>query len=182
MIKLVALVGEAGTGKDSILHGVMALYPNKFHEIISYTTRPPREGEQDGINYHFVTEEEFNKLDLLESSSFNGWHYGTAKSSLVEDKINIGVFNPQGIYSILGLQYDYRVCGSLIRITCNNKTRLLRQLNREGSPNVDEIIRRYGTDKKDFEEFDKKITWCDVLANETPYDLARNVNLIGQIH
>ena len=179
MNKILALVGEAGTGKDAILHGVMTLYPDRFHEIVSYTTRPPREGEQDGINYHFVTEEEFNKLDLLESSSFNGWHYGTASFSLIENKINIGVFNPQGIYSLLGLNhYDTRI----IRVTCNDKSRLLRQLNRENLPNVDEIIRRYGADKKDFEEFNKKITWADVFVNETPYDLARNVNLIGQIY
>ena len=50
-------------------------------EVVGATTRPPREGEQDGIHYHFVSERRFLDLEqwgeLLESSEFQGNHYGT---------------------------------------------------------------------------------------------------------
>lgn len=44
-MKIVALIGKAGAGKDTILKKVLKKYPNYFNEIISCTTRPPREGE-----------------------------------------------------------------------------------------------------------------------------------------
>lgn len=100
-MKIVALMGEAGSGKDTILHKIMEKYPSYFHEIVSCTTRPPREGEKDGINYHFLSIDEFTRKilngDMLEATEFNDWHYGTDRESLTIDKINIGVFNPEGI-------------------------------------------------------------------------------------
>lgn len=56
-IKVVILCGKAGAGKDATLHKLMELYSNKYNEIVSCTTRPPREGEIDGVNYHFLTVE-----------------------------------------------------------------------------------------------------------------------------
>ena len=53
---IIALAGKAGSGKDTILKKVIAAIPDRFHEIISCTTRPPREGEVDGKNYHFVND------------------------------------------------------------------------------------------------------------------------------
>lgn len=44
-VKLIALMGKAGSGKDTILKHLSSHYPDKYHEIISCTTRPPREGE-----------------------------------------------------------------------------------------------------------------------------------------
>ena len=54
-IKVVALFGKAGSGKDTILKEVAAT--GGLHEIVSCTTRPMREGEADGVNYHFLTSE-----------------------------------------------------------------------------------------------------------------------------
>lgn len=46
-MKIVALMGEAGSGKDTILHRIMEKYPSYFNEIISCTTRPPMQGEKE---------------------------------------------------------------------------------------------------------------------------------------
>lgn len=151
MKKIVALIGKAGSGKDTIMRKIIEWYPDQFHEIVSCTTRPPREGEQDGINYHFLTVEQFTEKvlngDMLEATEFNGWHYGTARSALLEDKINIGVFNPTGVYCLMeNTDIDLQV----FYIIADDKERLIRQLNRQVSPDVDEIIRRYTTDKRDF--------------------------------
>ena len=56
---IVALVGESGSGKDTLMREVVSWKPKKFHEIISCTTRPMRENEKDGINYYFLSEQEF---------------------------------------------------------------------------------------------------------------------------
>ena len=59
--------------------------------IVSCTTRPPRDYEVDGVDYHFLTPDQFAEkvLDgsMLEAASFNGWFYGTAISELDADKM-----------------------------------------------------------------------------------------------
>lgn len=151
MYKIIALIGEAGTGKDTLMQSLLKKYPNYFNEIISCTSRPIREGEKEGVNYYYLTKEDFQKKinngEMLEATIFNDWFYGTSYDSLCADRPNIGVFNPDGIRAISKISdIDLKV----FKIICNDKTRLLRQLNRENNPNVDEIIRRYKTDKDDF--------------------------------
>ena len=79
--KILALIGESGAGKDTIMQEVIH---SGLHlaEIVSCTTRPPREGEIDGKNYHFLSNSAFlHKLkqgEMLETSKFNNWFYGTS--------------------------------------------------------------------------------------------------------
>lgn len=157
-IKILAICGKSGTGKDTLLKRLLQSAPEALHEIVSYTTRPPREGEVDGKNYHFVSIEEFTKMLLdgsfLEAAEFNDWHYGTSLESLDPDKINIGVFNPDGIEA---LHNDPRVEVRVIYLSVPDKERLIRQLSREKAPDIEEILRRYRTDKQDFDFFN---TWA----------------------
>ena len=152
MYNIIALIGKAGAGKDTLLRELLSNHPESLNEIISCTTRPPRQGEINGKNYHFMTEDEFFSLQatnqLIESTKFNNWYYGTPISSLTEDKINVGVFNPAGIRSLASLEYVNLI---IIYVYVDDKTRLIRQLNREDYPNVPEIIRRYQADEIDFQ-------------------------------
>ena len=132
MFKIVALIGEAGSDKDTIMQRILARYPLTFNEIISCTTRPMREGEVEGVNYFYLTPEEFaGKVlngEMLEATSFNDWFYGTSYDSLRSDCPNIGVFNPDGIRAMSEMP-DVDV--TIFKIACSDKVRLLRQLNRE---------------------------------------------------
>lgn len=157
-IKILALFGESSSGKDSIQNWMVNNIENT-HKIISYTTRPPRENEKDGEDYYFISQKEFLKEILqnkmLEYSYFNDWYYGTMKSSFEKDKINIGIFNPQGIRSlILKSEHDLSFEVLPVWIQVDDRTRLLRSLNREKNPNYEEICRRFLTDKKDFSNLD----------------------------
>ena len=90
--QVIALYGASGSGKDTILKWVVSHYP-KLHLIVSCTTRPMRDGEVDGLDYHFVTEEEMMEQilsgEMLEATEFRGWFYGTQTSALSEDTVNI---------------------------------------------------------------------------------------------
>lgn len=57
MVKIIAIIGEAGSGKDYLVKKLIFNYPDLFHEIVSCTTRPRRENEIDGIHYHFLTKD-----------------------------------------------------------------------------------------------------------------------------
>lgn len=159
---VVAICGKAGAGKDTVLNSILNRV-NNLNSIVSYTTRPPRSNEKDGVDYHFITIEEFEDLvlnnDLIEATRFNNWFYGTGISSLVHDKINIGVFNPEGIEI---LAEDRRVELYVVLVDAKDKTRIIRQLNREENPDIAEIFRRYQADEEDFKHY---IEWNEIVPN-----------------
>ena len=173
MKTIIAIMGKAGAGKTAILEALCAEYP-EYHKIVSCTTRPMRDNEKEEEDYHFLSTSQFiEKImngDMLEATEFNGWHYGTMKSSLIEG-INIGVFNPEGYDCLTQIPMkDVKIIGIYIR--CNDKERLIRQLNREFEPNVKEIIRRYQTDEDDFIALDnKQLPQVIEFYNETPIQI-----------
>lgn len=175
MYKIIALIGKAGSGKDTMMHRVLERNPN-LHEIVSCTTRPRREGEVEGVNYFYLTPEQFGDKvlhdEMLEATCFNDWFYGTSYESLRSDVTNIGVFNPAGIESLLGRR---DVVVHVFYVTASPKNRLLRQLNREKDPDVDEIIRRYKADEIDFADLGFEY---EVLYNEIYEDLNAGVEAI----
>jgi len=82
---LFVISAPSGAGKTSICHGILQKRPT-LHQSISYTTRTRRAGEQDGVDYHFVTTEAFQEMvnagAFLEWAEVHGNCYGTARSSL----------------------------------------------------------------------------------------------------
>ena len=154
-IKILALFGKSASGKDSIQKWITTNYPQLTNKIVSCTTRPPRSGEQDGVDYFFLSDEEFAKkvLDgsMLEATSFREWFYGTALDQLDPDKINVGVFNITGVECILD---DPRLDVVPVWIHASDRTRLRRSLDREDNPDCKEICRRFLADEKDFDEMD----------------------------
>lgn len=177
MYKIIAIMGEAGTGKDSLMQEILKLKP-EFHEIISCTTRPMREGEAEGVNYYYYTPEQFGDRvlhdEMLECTVFNDWFYGTSYDSVRSDCINIGVFNPTGVESLLARpDVDVKV----VRVVAEDKTRLIRQLNREEWPDVREIVRRFNADWMDFDGIEEDFE-CIKVLNGQGADLVANAMLV----
>lgn len=83
---IIIINGPSGSGKTTLgnYFGELGL-----KEIVSTTTRPPREGEIDGISYYFVTEEEFLAADRIEESLYSGHYYGVTRAE-VEAKVGDG--------------------------------------------------------------------------------------------
>ena len=85
--KLIVLSGPSGCGKDTVLRKIRELDPSVAANV-SFTTREPRPGEKDGVNYHFVTKEQFlenieNGI-MLEYNEYSGNYYGTSKRAIEE--------------------------------------------------------------------------------------------------
>ena len=80
---LVVVSGPSGAGKSTVLNRVMAELP-ELRFSVSHTTRIPRSGEKDGVEYHFVSRREFERLisegAFLEWAEVHGEMYGTARS------------------------------------------------------------------------------------------------------
>ena len=84
---LIVISGPSGAGKGTICKALVERDKNLFVSV-SATTRAPRKGEIDGVNYHFLTKEDFfdkvNKGEFLEHAEVYGNHYGTLKSNIEE--------------------------------------------------------------------------------------------------
>lgn len=175
--EVIMIMGKAGSGKDSLAKDIVTRCPLLSTMVVSATTRPPREGEVNGVNYWFMSEEEFHNTPMIETTCFNNWYYGTPIDSLSEDKVNIIVCNPIGVQSYLDLHTIIKTKGIYL-LDVSDKERLLRQLKREENPNVSEIIRRYTTDLNDFNyDFLKKLNPI-ILKNETLEDYQNNIDMI----
>ena len=82
---LFVVSGPSGTGKDTIVARLLADHPEIQHTI-SATTSAPREGEQDGVNYYFVSKEDFERKlqndEIVEHTCYCGIYYGTLRSEI----------------------------------------------------------------------------------------------------
>jgi guanylate kinase len=85
--RLTVLSGPSGVGKSTVVAHLRKVHPEVWLSV-SATTREPRPGERDGVQYFFVRDEEFDKLiangELLEWAEFAGNRYGTPREAVLE--------------------------------------------------------------------------------------------------
>jgi guanylate kinase len=90
--RVFVITGPSGVGKGTLIRGLMERIDG-LELSVSATTRAPRPGEQDGIDYHFLTREEFNRRvadgQFVEHADYAGRSYGTLRSEL-EDRLASG--------------------------------------------------------------------------------------------
>lgn len=176
--KVFALVGPSGCGKDTILNMLLKKYNKSkaFHRIVSYTTRPKREGEQEGKNYFYTTREAMTNYllsdQIVEMAEFNNWFYGTTLDCYDIDKVNIGIFDPTRLDILLS---NKNLDVIVFYINTKDNIRLIRQLSREDNPDIDEIFRRFKTDREDFCDITDVDAKLVNLTNNTKLDLYTNV-------
>src|SRR5437588_11706 len=105
--------GPSGVGKDTVLHAYAA-DPAAPTRCVTATTRSPRAGERDGLDYHFLSPEEFARLreagGFLESAEVYGHWYGTPRA-WIEERLNAGQdvimnIDVQGAASLRALKPD----------------------------------------------------------------------------
>ena len=164
MNKLFCLIGKSGSGKDTILKKLCNEYG--FKQNIAYTTRPKRAKEINGINYHFITDEEMKKMIsdgvMIEVNSYHTkegiWSYGTHQNilnDLMKQNL-ICIKEPNGFKEIASRLGYMNVVPIIIYV--DGKVRLNRCLNREDCNDsiCYEICRRYVADDADFEDILKQ--------------------------
>ena len=163
MGKIFCVMGKSATGKDTIYKRILEESGLGLNRIIPYTTRPIREGEEEGREYHFCTEEDVSRLEeegrIVELRSYNTIH-GIWKYFTVNDgNITLDTRN----YLLIGTLEAYIQIRDYfgkekvvpIYIEVEDGERLARALKRERKPEnqkYEEMCRRFLADSEDFSE------------------------------
>ena len=175
---LVVLSGPSGAGKDAVLKRMKELgYP--FHFVVTVTTRPKRPGEVDGVDYYFISEEEFAQMlargELLEHAVVYGQHKGIPKrqvrEALASGKDVILRIDVQGAATIRKLVPE----AVLIFLTASSEKELLRRLKRRKTETPEELERRIATVREEMKrlpEFDYVVVNRDGALDEAVKTIA----------
>lgn len=166
---VVILVGASASGKSTLAKEFEKQNPN-FSRIVTYTTRPKREGEIDTVDYHFVSDEVFESMvkgDMfVEHADYRGWHYGTAVNfGKNEDKIV--VLTPAGARAFRRYAKEHPELGLdifVVYLEVDRRSRLIKMLQRDSD--IDECTRRSLSDVGQFDSFEDE---ADCVLNNDEY-------------
>jgi len=148
----IIISAPSGTGKTTILRVLKKHLPD-LNFSVSHTTRSPRENEQDGVDYHFTTKENF--IGMTERGEFLEWaqihdnYYGTARKNIA-DTLKKGndlvlELDVQGVESLRDLKYQ----GIYIFILPPSMEELEKRLTGRGTESVNQIKQRLETGKQE---------------------------------
>ncbi len=176
MGKLVYLMGKSSSGKDTVYRELLKMPEFKLKKVVLYTTRPIREGEEDGVQYNFVDDETFYRLSkegkVIEDRVYHTYH-GLWRYFTVDDgHIDLEHHN----YLIIGTLESYAKTADYygrrkvlpIYLEVDDGIRLQRAINREmmqESPKYEEMCRRFLADAEDFSEEKMKETGIRMRFN-----------------
>ncbi|MDC1205424.1 hypothetical protein N8083_01090 [Candidatus Pacebacteria bacterium] len=105
---VILIMGPTGSGKGSLIQHVKEKFLN-LRFLVSCTTRDPRPGEENGVQYYYISQEEFDKKikqdEFLEWAEFSGNRYGTLKSEILEPlrtkEVVLNEIELQGVQSLI---------------------------------------------------------------------------------
>lgn len=161
------IMGKSASGKDTIYARLLADEALALHKIVPYTTRPMREGEEEGREYHFTSRETYEELRdagrLIESREYQTvygpWDYYTVDDGQIDldtaDALMIGTLE---MYVSVRAYYDRKGLGDRViplYVWVEDGERLQRAIGREqreAAPRYEELCRRFLADQKDFSQ------------------------------
>lgn len=176
---MLILVGESASGKSTIETILCKNFGYK--KVVSYTTRNPRENEVDGIDYHFISVDEFKKKQkegfFAEVGEYNGWFYGSAAEDCTNDKV--AVLTPHGMRQLKNKPGINVVC---FYIKVPRRDRLIKILQR--NDNIEEAKRRDASDVGQFDGIEDEATY--VIKNDgyklSPKEMATYVHYFYSLY
>lgn len=163
MSHLYYIMGKSSSGKDTIFRMLMEQYGSRLNSFVPYTTRPIREGEMEGREYHYIDYDGMKRLEsegrIIECRCYNtvhgDWYYFTVGEENIDftnhDYVMIGTLESyEKTVEFYGKEIVYP-----IYVEVEDGIRLRRALDREDmqkEPKYKELCRRFLADSEDFSE------------------------------
>lgn len=174
---LLILTGKTAAGKDTVMFRLLSKFPN-FQRVVTTTSRPPREGEQEGKDYYFISGTEFrnkiNQGDFIEYVEYGGNLYGTPKSQINPKKNLVWRIDPSRAGQIRKLVKDIKII--VIYLTVADEV-VLERLRKRGLTQ-EEIDTRMREDRNFWESFKDNY---DFVIENIPGNLDATIDKIVSI-
>ena len=172
---LLVVSGSSGVGKSTVITQVLAERPELYFSV-SFTTRPPREGEVDGVNYYFVTREDFEERirrgAFLEYAEYVGNYYGTSME-VIREKLDRGVDVLLDIEVQGAARVRERIPDAVsLFLIPPSFAELSRRLHDRGTDSEEKIARRLETARREAKEI---VHYDYVVVNDTVSHAAEEV-------
>jgi len=157
--KVLVVVGPSGVGKDTLMQKVFDNHPDSFRKGVTHTSRKMRQGEKEGYNYYYVTEEEFLKMrdegKFVEFNYYNKNYYGLSKMELESqtkgDKILYVIIDINGAKNV----HKSKIPANYVAILPPNEETLYERLKGRGTEDEEVIKGRLETAKTELKEIEK---------------------------
>ncbi len=166
------LTGFSGAGKTTLWKELLALHPEELKRVITYTTRPPRDGEVHGVDYHFLAPDEFlhrkSQGHFLEASEHYGHHYGSPNPEHVDlEEHQIPIYTVDTNGSIAIKEHYPETHAFFLYISPEEQYRRLTERNADPE-NVKKRLERYHHEQ---EILERNRHLYHIIRNEEPDDL-----------
>lgn len=163
MNRIFVLMGKSSSGKDSVFRELMKMYDGRLKTVVPYTTRPMRDGEENGDEYVFTDDKEFESLrsagKIIEERSYHTiqglWRYFTVNDGSFDDDTDVMLIGTIDTYLSISRYFKDKKTVIPVYIECDDGERLIRAVNREKKrqePQYRELCRRFLSDDEDFSE------------------------------
>lgn len=183
MKKIIVLLGASATGKDTVAKHISEKY--NIPMAISYTTRPMRSNETQGVEYYFISDDEmhekFKNGEVIEHTSYYiqsedvSYTYANVVGEFEKGDYILTILNPHGLYQFNKSQYKDNLVS--IMLNCDARVRLIRSLNRDENVNVKEVLDREIRDELDFIERRPKTDY-EIDTNKPLEEVFNNIDRV----
>lgn len=176
---MIVLIGKSASGKDTIKKELLKL---GMEGVTTYTSRPPRPSEINGVTYNFVSTKEFLKLKddgfFAETTSYNvatgdTWYYGTSKKD-INDK-SVIILNPSGL-TALSKDKSLNIVSFYLKVNSD----IIRERLKNRGDDFKEAERRIAADGRDFYLIENRVDY--IVRNDMGINPASIASIIKNIY
>lgn len=165
---LITITGPSGVGKTTLVRHITKLHKGTA-EIVSDTTRKPRENEIDGIDYNFLSKNQMKKRTLVESAQYNGYEYGIAEEEIeskLKSNIVFAVVSVEGMICLKHYMHNHHPEVQCVSIFLDTPPQYLVNRLIQRGDSVENVIQRIENIKKT-KEYDNR-EFCDCVFRPSP--------------
>lgn len=177
--QLIVVSAPSGSGKDTVVKRLVERNKNDYWISVSATSRAPRKGEKEGVDYYYITKEEFEQRIkdnyFLEYTKYADNYYGTPKQNIIDNlekgKDVILIIEIEGAANIKEMLPE----ALLIFIMPPSIKELARRLKKRGTEDIDKIIKRF---HKTYQEINEVTKYNYVVVNDKLDDAVEKIEAI----